>query len=115
MNIMGRMVNRLSRRLDSLLSAENNALEAIEEAERKARGIRASIPGEVSAIEVEYEDELARYESKSIEKVETELVELKQNLQGSLNDRKTSLETASSILGPRALELLHAAVEGERG
>lgn len=109
------MVNRLSSRLDSLLASEKTALETVEEAQRKARGIRTAVPGEISAIEEEYEKELALYEKKSLEKVNGELEELKKSLEATLSRRKTSIESASSVLPPRALELIRKAVEGEKG
>lgn len=115
MIIMERMVNGLSNRLESLLSAENSAREAVEEAERNARGIRTSIPGEISAIEDEYESELAQYEKKGLEKINMDLQEIRKSLEETLSHRKEKLESASSVLGPRAQQLIRSAVEGERG
>lgn len=112
---MERMVNRLSSRIDSLLSAEKSALETVEEAERKARGIRNAVPGEVAAIEEEYESELVKFEKKGIQKVDEELEELRNSLQVTLEERKRQLDGDSSVLAPRALELIREAVEGERG
>jgi len=110
----GKDGDRLSSRLDSLVSAEKTALETVEEAERRARGIRAAVPSEISAIEEEYESELAKYEKMGQEKVQVELEEYKASLDGSLNQQRTKLEKDSSVLAPKALELLRKAVEGER-
>jgi len=111
---MERMVSLLSSRLDNLLSAEKSAMETVEEAERRARGIRTAVPGEISAIEEEYEAELVKYEKKGLETVQEELEELKSSLEGTLSERKKRLEDASTVLAPRALELIRKAVEGER-
>lgn len=105
-------MNRLSSRLDSLLSAEDKAREAIEEAERRARGIRTGIPGEVAAIEAEYSRELEKYEKISMDKVQEELDQKKHELDVQLKQLIQDVDSRASILAPRALELLREAIEG---
>lgn len=109
------MVRTMKTRLDSLLEAEKSALEAVEDAERKARGIRTAIPGQISAIEEEYEEELRKYEKISLEKVSEEIEELRSRLDVTLEKNRESLEKGSSVLAPRALQLIRSAVEGEGG
>ena len=67
-------------RLDSLLAAEKAAGETVEEAERKARGIRTAIPEQISAIEEEYRSEQDKYEKLALEKLDRELEELQAQL-----------------------------------
>lgn len=106
------MVNRLSNRLDSLLSAEDIAREAVEEAERRARGIRTAIPGEITAIEAEYSRELEKYEKITMEKVQEELDQKKRELDIKLKQLTQDVDSRASILAPRALELVREAIEG---
>jgi len=87
----------------------------VEEAQRKARGIRTTIPEEVSSIETEYISELEKYEEKNLSKLQSELDSLETKLQGTLCDRKKELDSRASVLEPRALELIRNAVEGEGG
>ncbi len=105
----------MSDRLNSLLSSEENARELIEEATREARKIRTGIPAKVSGIEKEYNSELQKYEEKGMEKVHEELAGLKEKQRVVLEKGKTALETRSGELAPRALELIHSAIEGEKG
>lgn len=105
----------MSSRLDSLLSAEKKAETAVEEAERRARGIRTGIPEQVSSIETEYNGELEMYEAKSLEKLQAELDILEKQLDEALKIRKTELESRAPVLAPKALELIRTAVEGESG
>jgi len=107
-----RTVNSLSIRLDALLTAETKARETVEEAERKARSIRTGIPGEISAAEAEYSNELEKYEKIGMEKVQKELEEMKLELDIKLEKQKKEVDSRASILAPRALELLRKAIEG---
>jgi len=102
----------LSIRLDALLTAETKARETVEEAERKARSIRTGIPGEISAAEAEYSNELEKYEKIGMEKVQKELEEMKLELDIKLEKQKKEVDSRASILAPRALELLRKAIEG---
>ncbi len=105
----------MSSRLDSLLSAEKQAETAVEEAERRARGVRTGIPEEVSAIEKEYSEELDMYEEKSLKTLQADLDTLEKQLEEALVKKRTELESKASVLAPKALELMRAAVEGESG
>ena len=102
-------------RLDSLLAAEKAAGETVEEAERKARGIRTAIPEQISAIEEEYRSEQDKYEKLALEKLEGELEELQAQLAEELEKKKRKLDDSASVLAPEALKLLRGAVERERG
>lgn len=105
-------MNFVSDRLNSLLSSEEKAREMVEEATREARKIRTGISEKTSAIEKEYNSELQKYEEKAMEKVHQELAVVKEKLQLSLERGKTALESKSEELAPRALELIHSAIEG---
>ncbi|PIE51769.1 hypothetical protein CSA37_07145 [Candidatus Fermentibacteria bacterium] len=105
----------MSSRIDRLLDAEKQAASAVEEAERKARGIRNSIPEQVSAVEDDYRAELENYEKKNLAKLQSELDELGRQLAEKLETEKTALNEKAGILEPRALELIRRAVEGESG
>ncbi len=107
-------MNSVSNRLNSLLSAEEKAKEMVEEATREARKIRTGIPAEVSNIENEYSSELKKYEDKGLEKVSGELELLKQKQKAILEERKTILDSRSGELAPKALELIHSAIQGEK-
>jgi len=109
------MVNRLNGRLDSLLATEKAAGETVEEAERKARGIRTAVPEQISAIEDEYRSEQEKYEKMALEKLDDELEELQAKLAEDLQKKKRKLDESASVLAPEALKLLRGAVERERG
>jgi len=104
----------VSNRLNSLLSSEEKAREKVEEATREARRIRTGIPAEVSKIENEYSSELQKYEKTGMEKVASELALLKEKQNASLEKRKKDLDSISGDIAPRALELIHSAIEGEK-
>ncbi|MCK5786007.1 MAG: hypothetical protein KAH54_05570 [Candidatus Sabulitectum sp.] len=104
----------MSVKLNSLLSSEDSARGIVEEATKEARRIRTGIPAGVSEIEKEYSSELQKYEEKGIEKVQEELSALNEKLKLSLESGKTALEERSKGIAPRALELIHSAIEGEK-
>ena len=112
MFIMERMVKRLSGRVESLLDAEKKALETVEEARRRARGIVNSIPAQVSAIEEEYREELEKYSKKNLADMEKELQKLREIRREELKKGQKTLDESSPVLAPRALELVRSAVEG---
>ncbi len=87
----------------------------VEEATREARKIRTAIPAEVSRIEKEYSSELEKYEERGMEKVNEELVILSEKQKAILEKGKAELESRSGKIAPRALELIHSAIEGEKG
>ncbi len=105
----------MSDRLNSLLSSEEKARELVEEATREARKIRTGIPAEVSMIEKEYSSELKKYENQGMEKVYQELRLLKEKQEAVLEKGKADLDSRAENIAPRALELIHSAVEGETG
>ncbi|MCD4707800.1 MAG: hypothetical protein K8S62_08675 [Candidatus Sabulitectum sp.] len=105
----------MSNRLNSLLSSEENARELVEEAAKEAKRIRTGIPAEVSKIEKEYSAELREYEERGMDKVREELVFLKEKQEEILEKGKTALESKSSELAPRALDLIHSAIEDGKG
>lgn len=105
----------MSNRLNSLLSSEKKARDIVEEATREARRIRTGIPAAVSGIEKEYSSQLQKYEEKGMEKVLDELVVLKEEQIAILEKGKKELDSRSDQIAPRALELIHLAIEGEKG
>ena len=107
-------MNFVSNRLNSLLSSEDKAKEMIEEATREARKIRTGIPAQVSNIENEYNSELKKYEDMGLEKVAGQLELLKQQQQAILEEKKTILDSRAGELAPKALELIHSAIQGEK-
>jgi len=109
------VVNRVSDRLSSLLSAEEKAQEEVEQAGKEARRLKTGIPATISAIEEDYCSELVRYEETGMQKVREEIAVLTAKLNATLEKGKSSLESRSGILAPRALELIRSAIEGEKG
>lgn len=105
----------MSNRLNSLLSSEEKARETIVEATKEARRIRTGIPAEVSRIENEYSSELKKYEEKGMKTVLDELTVFEEKQKEILEKGKTQLDSRSGTIAPRALELIHAAIEGEKG
>ena len=105
----------MSNRLNSLLSAEEKAGEAVEEAAREARRIRTGIPAEISAIREEYNSELQKYEEMGMKKVHKELEVQKEKQRIILQEKKDALDSKAGELAPKALELIRSAIEGEKG
>lgn len=107
-------MNLVSNRLNSLLASEEKAREIIEEATREARRIRTGIPAEISGIEKEYTSELQKYEDVSMEKIRKELESLSNEQEILLEKSRKDLDSRSETIAPRALELIHSAIEGEK-
>ncbi|MCD6588257.1 MAG: hypothetical protein J7K88_06880 [Candidatus Fermentibacteraceae bacterium] len=105
----------MSEKFSDLLSSEDKAREVVENATKEARRIRTGIPEEVSRIEKEYKSELQKFEETGMLKVEKEIAVLREKQEKILEERKSVLETKSAELAPVALELIHAAIKGDRG
>ncbi len=104
----------MSNRLNSLLASEEKAREIVEEATREARRIRTGIPAEISDIEKEYTSELQKYEDVSMDKIRKELVSVSHGQEVLLEKGKEDLDSRSASIAPRALKLIHSAIEGEK-
>jgi len=105
----------VSEKFSALLSSEEEARVVVENATKEARRIRTGIPEEVSGIEKEYKSELLKFEEIGMQKVEKEVAVLREQQEKLLEERKSLLESKSVDLAPRALELIHSAISGDRG
>ncbi len=102
-------------RLNTLLSSEEKARELVEEATKEARRIRTGIPAQISSIESEYDIKLKNLEEEGLKKVNGEIKDLKIKQQAILVKGKKQLDSQSHKIVPKALELLHSALEVEKG
>ena len=105
----------MSGKLESLLTSEEKTREIVDEATREARKIRTGIPMEISDLKKAYSLSLQKKEDSGLIKVQEKLETLQKEQNFLLEKKKSNLNSRADSIAPHAEQLMHKAVEGEKG